>query len=150
MVFVAAKFSKQTNENDQKYVRVPKKFRSRNIFLSPNFFLSPNEFQSPKRGETATLSHPHRQKQVVGLRRRFFVPRRRGKLTDEKAERGRRNRFVFPTSRISAPYIWGTVSVLLGFSWRITVSACLACFPHVSASLRAARPPCRAALLQKS
>ncbi|KAG8160092.1 hypothetical protein JTE90_004221, partial [Oedothorax gibbosus] len=32
----------------------------------------------------------------------------------------------------------------LGFRWWITVSASLACFPHVSASLRVVRPPCRA------
>ncbi|KAG8170988.1 hypothetical protein JTE90_016194, partial [Oedothorax gibbosus] len=50
---------------------------------------------------------------------------------------------------VLAPYIWGTVSVLLGFSWWITVSASLACFPHVSASLRVVRPPCRAAPSRK-
>ncbi|KAG8155879.1 hypothetical protein JTE90_006528, partial [Oedothorax gibbosus] len=72
-----------------------------------------------------------------------------GKRADEKAEGERRNWFWVGSSCCSAPYIWGTVSVLLGFSWWITVSASLACFPHVSASLRVVRPPCRAAPSRK-
>jgi len=68
---------------------------------------------------------------------------------EEKAESDPRNRFCHPMYTCSAPYIWGTVSVLLGFSSRITASACLACFPFVSAYLLAARPPCRASLMQK-
>ncbi|KAG8170959.1 hypothetical protein JTE90_007348 [Oedothorax gibbosus] len=42
----------------------------------------------------------------------------------------------------------GTVSVLLGLAGGSSVCY-LACFPHVSASLRVVRPPCRAAPSRK-
>lgn len=112
-------------------------------------FSKSKRISKSKPGESATLPQTKRQKQVLGLRGQFFVPRGRKKPTGEKAESDRHNRFVVAIDRCSAPYIWGTVSVLLGFSWWITVSACLACFPYVSASLPAARPPCRAAIVQK-
>ncbi|KAG8156265.1 hypothetical protein JTE90_012222, partial [Oedothorax gibbosus] len=52
-----------------------------------------------------------------------------GNRADEKAEGNVGTGFGLGSSCCSAPYIWGTVSVLLGFSWWITVSASLACFP---------------------
>ncbi|KAG8155785.1 hypothetical protein JTE90_005790 [Oedothorax gibbosus] len=98
--------------------------------------------------QTDHLSSPVRLKQVVG-QRFFFFPPVVGETRRRESGGERRNWFWVGSSCCSAPYIWGTVSVLLGFSWWITVSASLACFPHVSASLRVVRPPCRAAPSRK-